>query len=331
MKSPEQILRLYSDKYPGAWREADRFRRRRGKDLPNWPGWCFCPVAGWLKIANQDRPKPALLARQLKIVEEGFVLAALGAWRFSKGIYSFEPEIRDALINAPLAGELPTEAFLRLPEWSVFIDTQGAGLHHAGHEIIGFWTYLDCGPKLEGQEIRLEVMCDGWKGLIPFSLPLGRTLIESMGNARLQVRQDKKLMARLENEGVGLYDESDDSKAALGGMLPLVLYLCSDQPDIAVAGRGAKIHGQTKIVPGSGLTPEAPQVTYHLVGQTLARELRAAEGRERGPVGERLAPRPHLRRGHWHSFWTGPKVPTMSQERKLAVKFVMPTLVGGGD
>lgn len=50
-------------------------------------------------------------------------------------------------------------------------------------------------------------------------------------------------------------------------------------------------------------------MTYHLVMATLSRQIHEAEAIERGPVGERLAPRPYLRRGHWHHYWTGPRKP----------------------
>lgn len=41
--------------------------------------------------------------------------------------------------------------------------------------------------------------------------------------------------------------------------------------------------------------------------------------------GEHNSPRPHVRRGHWHHFWTGPK--TQPEERKLILKWLSPMTV----
>lgn len=39
--------------------------------------------------------------------------------------------------------------------------------------------------------------------------------------------------------------------------------------------------------------------------------------------------RPHIRRAHWHSYWTGKK--DVQEERKLIVNWVAPTMVGDSD
>lgn len=36
------------------------------------------------------------------------------------------------------------------------------------------------------------------------------------------------------------------------------------------------------------------------------------------------SPRPHIRRAHWHNFWTGPK----DGDRKLVLKWLAPSFVG---
>ena len=41
--------------------------------------------------------------------------------------------------------------------------------------------------------------------------------------------------------------------------------------------------------------------------------------------GSHASPRPHMRRGHWHHFWTGPKA--KPKERKLILKWLSPMAV----
>ena len=43
---PVEHLRAIAKKYPAAWKQLESFRADRGKDdLPDWPEWCYIPVA----------------------------------------------------------------------------------------------------------------------------------------------------------------------------------------------------------------------------------------------------------------------------------------------
>jgi len=64
--------------YPGAWKKIDNFRADRGIELPNWPDWCFAPLAAWYAIVCAETERQAL---DLQIIGDVSRLAALGAWR----------------------------------------------------------------------------------------------------------------------------------------------------------------------------------------------------------------------------------------------------------
>jgi hypothetical protein len=66
----------------------------RGRDLPQWPDWCFLPLrhAQAIVTCGSKRPPP---------YEPPFhrgILGALAAWRVSQGIYRFDRTLYDALI-----------------------------------------------------------------------------------------------------------------------------------------------------------------------------------------------------------------------------------------
>lgn len=52
--------------------------------------------------------------------------------------------------------------------------------------------------------------------------------------------------------------------------------------------------------------------------------------------GSHSSKRPHIRRGHWHNFWVGPKSNKdgngagRQTERKLVLRWIPPTFIGGG-
>lgn len=41
-------------------------------------------------------------------------------------------------------------------------------------------------------------------------------------------------------------------------------------------------------------------------------------------TGSHSPKRPHMRRGHWHNFWTGPR----DGDRKLVLHWIPPTFIG---
>src|SRR5690606_8718894 len=41
----------------------------------------------------------------------------LAAWRMTQGIYRIDPALYDALITTDLAGDIPANVLMRLPEW----------------------------------------------------------------------------------------------------------------------------------------------------------------------------------------------------------------------
>lgn len=50
--SPREALVAIARKYPKGWKQVDKFRASRGKDIEQWPDWCFLPLAGAYAIVS---------------------------------------------------------------------------------------------------------------------------------------------------------------------------------------------------------------------------------------------------------------------------------------
>ena len=74
-------------RYPDAWERAEMLWRR---ERSQWPAWCYVPMEQWWRIAQRHWPRGTP-------TPEGVVdfcrLAALGAWRVTRGIYRFDPDL----------------------------------------------------------------------------------------------------------------------------------------------------------------------------------------------------------------------------------------------
>ena len=113
---PVEHLRAIAKKYPAGWKQLESFRADRGKDdLPDWPEWCYCPVAGSYAIVSGGGSLPPGAGADIASV------AGLGAWRATQTIYRFDPAFVAALVDTSLH-RLPVESFYRLPEWCVYIE-----------------------------------------------------------------------------------------------------------------------------------------------------------------------------------------------------------------
>jgi len=49
---PTQMLHALTRDYPDLSRVIDQFWQGKGVDLPDWPAWCFLPMAAWYAIAS---------------------------------------------------------------------------------------------------------------------------------------------------------------------------------------------------------------------------------------------------------------------------------------
>ncbi|GAA6732831.1 hypothetical protein YIM73518_25950 [Thermus brockianus] len=112
-------------------------------------------------------------------------------------------------------------------------------------------------------------------------------------------------------------------------LLNLALYLCQEAPDLGAFPRKPPEvrvkKGRVQVHP-----PEAPLVipTGWRWGRPLRafREAKGREGEERGGTGRSVAP--HIRRAHWHLYWTGEGARKDPSRATPWIRWVPATLVG---
>jgi hypothetical protein len=302
--------------HPQLWRSVDATREKG-----DWPSWCFLPIDALAHsilspLSNLQPPlNPSLHA-----------ISALSAWRATQGIYRFDPSIFTVLCDTPLEGPIPTVLLRRLPEWCPYILTPG--LYYGGVAVRGFFSHLDWTPG--PPHSRLHLLIDLEDGTLLSSLPMDLScarLDESLEASRKCLLQS---LAALPDSGHANTVASFDVRnytAMIAPFLNLLLYLSSDEADIAPTGPRAGRQAM-RVRTRYGVRHFPPdQPTQWNVGFHLGRSLRNAEGdREQRDGGTRTtgAPlRPHIRRAHWHSYWVGPR--KESNLRRLILKWMAPT------
>lgn len=115
-------------------------------------------------------------------------------------------------------------------------------------------------------------------------------------------------------------------------LVSLLLYICSTNGEIGDGQQTPKKPRSKKTKKGQRMFPPHKVATWD-VGVRMGAALRKAkEATSKGPAEnsgekEHSSPRPHVRRAHWHGYWTGPR----DGERKFILKWLSPILVGDGD
>lgn len=315
---PRQIVREIGRAFPNAWQQIKSFRAGKGKDLPDWPDWCYLPIAAGMAIATQGYSSRVYQAAFSKLSPA--IITAAASWRVSQGVYQFDADLYNSLVMQPLDGNLPCDVLKRLPEWCVYVETMGAAFHEK--PIVGFWAHLEYDVNDGRTELRFALMAeDGENIAVP--VHLGDWTLEE-GLERMKAEAEK-------HAGMTLPEVSfvDD----IVPLLQLVLYLCAENVDMP----RVPVHPIARTrMSGQVDTPKEPQ--FWTVGERIGAEIRKhrnveaqkeAEGlsdTEKVP-GTHTSPRPHIRRAHWHHYWTGPR----EGERKLILRWLPPIPVGIGD
>lgn len=330
----QQIMGAVGRRYPQAWAQADAFRAMRGDELPRWPDWCYLPLHGAYALVSGGADQRVPLDR----IHHVGIVGALAAWRMGQGVYRYDRDLALALDDTPMPEDLPASLLYRLPEWCVYIETPGLWAPD-GRPLAGAWVHLDW-DEAGADELRLVLDCDEplddrWHSLIPIPLILGQgSIAESIARV---VASGQMRMAEHAGAHPGAFERHliDQPELVAERLWPIVsraLYLCADAADLA---RRPVYPEPKRTRDGWRLFP-AGSLQVWPVGERIgaairrAREANDREDREALASG-RARPRPHVRRAHWHSYWTGPRGEDRADQRRLIARWQPPMGVNVDD
>lgn len=324
---PKRHLIEASKHWPGAWQWVDQFRANRGNGaLPDWPDWCFLPLSGAHAIVGGGR--------ELNLDETRYVsvLGALAAWRVTQGIYRFDADVFRSLWETPIKGAIPVDVLYHLPEWCVYIETPGQQAFE--RPIHGFYAHLEWDPNENHSELRFVLDFADAGDSLEALLGIPLHLIQGGIAESLQATVDEAIR-NVRNFGldVGSYipdvhsETEQHLQPSFEPLVSLVLYLCSQAAEYVGDQRPSRPQ-PTKTKRGPRIFPPDMPTVWQ-TGFRLGAALRRAENLRRTGEGsaERRSPRPHIRRAHWRTYWTGPR----SAEQTPVLRWIHPVLVGADE
>ncbi len=308
---------------PDAYRMAEDFRRHRGRGgWPDWPRWCFTPMSAYLAAVDvlvRRRGGPLRLPGlppEVVMAHFAGLLLITDAWRVGQGIYWFDEDLARELIRTPMR-EVPAEHLLRLPEWGVYIPLPDP-MPLRKRSIVGVWLALDWNPNTGIAELVIGADPGGddpyqrISATYTYPLLLSERTVPDAVDALLEssMRTARKYGAAVDFRDIDR--DRDELERLFGVVLPLALYLCSEEPDITERGVPARPVKARPRRTKKGLRwfpaerPRAWEVGVRFgeaFRRARAEDERAA--RKEGEGRKRASPRPHIRRAHWHTYRVG--------------------------
>lgn len=322
---PDRWIRQMNRKYPNLWTDlrkayADPARAlRSGAEgllmLKAVPEWCVMPTMFPFLVLTQRYGESYYMTH----MDEMMTLASTYIWRCSKGVYRFTTEVFESLTARPLTGDLPTDILYRMPEWAVYIETPG--LTYERHPMEGFIAHLDYNLFSRGVDLQFAMFLRGREQPKMVALPLGSgSLTDAMNRVD---RTDDLFMGHTEQRRY--IGSRDEYRQTFSAMLQLLLYLCSEEPDMPAIEHPR----ERRTLCGSVRAPEEPRVwdvgvrISHVIRGSRDKALSSAKGETAAQGGMHASPRPHIRSAHWQTYWTGPRNASFP-ERKPVLRWIPP-------
>ena len=259
------------------------------------------------------------------------------AWRNSLDIYRIDADVFDELIKSPIPEDTPCEIFKRLPSFCVYVefprDVQYSEFLEksiVGDLVCkGFWAYLGYEIGNPNKALQLNICVDTESNMYRSNFDTLSLVIHE----GLTVKEASELVFKqyigFPNEDAQLLTAKNDQKA-LFSFLPILLWLCVEDPDITNM-KDERIEREQLFKPkytihkktGAFVPPSQP--TVFNLGKRLGAEIRNyQEILEKDLIDRpRAAVRPHIRRGHLHGYWVGKR-----GSAKFILKWVAATIVG---
>lgn len=285
-----------------------------------WPDWCYLPIAGSIDIISRGMDTP--IARRY-LAGTGQVpirkMSAIIPWRLCRVICRFDPTLTDELTGAgssPL--DAPAALLHGLPWPCVFVaDPPGVP------GCLGFFAFLEWDARYpSATELRMHYLFDDGDMQSVFL-----TYADDAAHVYAKMGEDNR---RLASEIGGLPKDfknpSEHFRACLAHVyahVNMLLYLCSEEPDITRSAPVPRRRGRGPIQ--TAAYPDMVDVGSYVgsVIRRAAQDRQTQDTSDDAAAGKHSPHRPHVRRAHWHLYWTG------AGRTVPRVRWVMPAFIHG--
>lgn len=275
------------------------------------------PISDYLSISYYENP--TITENLVSIMH---YMSLVSEWKKSKQVYKFNRDLLNELSETDIDFTLPHDIFKRLPYQTLYLDFSDnrelcSKISADGCIITPRSTMIMIGGEIKQFTVLMIVTYRGGKSVISRAITLPN---ESDG---FSISADD-LCAE--------FDDADSESIVYDGarlqtivVMQAILYLCSYEPDIRESSSSKAERRTAKRLRIK--KSDMPAQTYEVgvrFGAAFRKWTAGTLGADHS-TGTGSHKRPHMRRAHWHRFWTGKR---NSDERKLIIKWVSECFCG---
>lgn len=328
---PLKMINYLTNLYPAIWKEMDEFHNMNGTSSnANWPDWCYAPIEAALTIASDGNSLSSLTPRQKgAVVSCAQLISVLAPWRLSKEVYVIDESIKNLLFEQKEDVEIPIDILLHLPYQCFYIELPNT--YFDGEKIHGLFVSLDYNVKLKERDLKLTFLSER-EDVFSYPIELDAGTIESsikkLNNQLVEYAKGSK-----ELEEYAKSDPAKDNETItfIKQIMQIVLYILAQNAEIVPDEEQSTITKRGKTIKDKYSEIRKWDVGFRTgLALRLYKETKKLENAEnQNKDDSHASPRPHMRRGHWHHFWTGPK--NDESQRRLILKWLAPMIIAVGN
>lgn len=324
-ETPLKLVRSLEKMSNGVYKRLEDARARFIAEGYEWPEWCDMPI----NVASDFLVQEKGLSGQ----EAANICAELTAcylWRKNKVVYWFDDILAQVLYaqsrDLKEQERLPVELLMKLPFPCVYIKAP---------DIIkntdGFWAWMDYDVFKKGAELRMQWVSKTYDASIPLVLHIlpEKSVMDCLRDTFSVIKEhfiDELKEMDFNDEAIQTIFEP----TMIG--VEMLLYLTAQNSEISEVRKKARQKQSDERITRSAneIRDQANEVMEYRVGVRMGREIhKAMQYYESNPdstsTGRKVAP--HMRRGHWHHYWRGPK----TGKRELVLHWTAPIMVNAKD
>jgi len=320
--SPARVLHQLNELLPrGAWERIERRRAawvaEHGEPDRGITWWHHGPLRDACLEETSSAIHRAVVMQDMDRLTLLASANVLANWRMTRGMYDFDETLREALRETEI-DRLPTDILQRLPEYAPYLTLNG--YRYAGKTYAGAWVML-CTPapdekdsvalgKFRAAPPMLNAVMHAEDGTV-LNLVLdlvADTLSECLEQTTASVTREAQRHHQMALPAAYSPEVVAADTRLWNYLLSLMLYLCSDEPDISGEIKKPAYSPKRKYA-HVAVPPQQDnmlEVGFRHGGAIRMWRQTLNQGRGRASSGAGLPKAPHIRKAHFALRWTGP-------------------------
>lgn len=321
--APLEAVKKITAAHPNIWDTIDTLVAVPENEIHWDRRICYCPISAAIAALSVD-------SDMLTAFGSASFASALAAWRRGKFIYQFDESLASEVISTVEDMAIPIEILYHMPAQCIYILLTENDKKIPNDHPVGFFAHIESDTNTGEKELRIHYITntgDLFTQYIVHLIPDG-TIGDGINAAIAEIRKNTSNNI-YQPIGDRISDYLRAARTLTIQAVQLILYICAENAEIAENESQAKIYRKS-----NRILDKYREIRKYDVGVKTGIILRRNESRRKNTPDPQYAndnassikKRSHLRRAHWHHYWTG-----SGDDKKLILRWINSTIINAGE